>query len=274
MAQSISGYRRVWLLAAGLAVVIGVLIFPDWPRRPAGFLDRPVTAVFSVLQGALSSAVSQVRGVWSGYVFFVGLREESRRLQADLDRVTLERDTLREVVEENRRLTSLLEFQPSATVPLRGARVVGRDPSRWFQAITIDRGSRTGTAVDLGVEVPTGIVGTVVKVFPATAVVLLISDRLSAVPALVQRTREQGIVEGTFGGRARLKYLPPSSDIREGDVILTSGLTDVFPKGLIVGTVSRVQRAEGELYPDVEVIPSADLSRLEEVLVIERPPPS
>lgn len=274
MAQSVSGYRRVWLLAAGLAVVIGVLVFPDWPRRPAGLIERPVTAVFSVLQGALSSAVSQVRSVWSGYVFFVGLREESRRLQADLDRVTLERDMLREVAEENRRLAALLEFQPLVTVPRRGGRVIGRDPSRWFQAITIDQGSRSGTAVDLGVEVPAGIVGTVVKVFPTTAVVLLISDRLSAVPALVQRTREQGIVEGTFGGRARLKYLPPSSDIREGDVIVTSGLTDPFPKGLIVGTVSRVQRAEGELYPDVEVIPSADLSRLEEVLVIERLPDS
>jgi len=150
--------------------------------------------------------------------------------------------------------------------------VIGRDPSRWYQSLTIDRGSRSGAVADQGVELPTGIVGTVIKVFPAASVVLLISDAHSAVPVLVQRTREQGIVEGTFGGRLRLKYLPPSSDIRTGDVIVTSGLTDPFPKGLMVGAVNRVERPEGDLYPDVEVIPSVDLSALEEVLVIERLP--
>jgi len=112
----------------------------------------------------------------------------------------------------------------------------------------------------------------VIKVFPTTSVVLLISDTHSAVPVLVQRTREQGIVEGTFGGRLRLKYLPPSSDIRAGDVIVTSGLTDPFPRGLMVGAVNRVQHPEGDLYPDVEVIPAVDLSTVEEVLVIERLP--
>jgi rod shape-determining protein MreC len=231
-----------------------------------------VAGLFGGVQRALTSISSWIRGVWSGYLALVDLRREHQRLQDDLDRTVRERDALREVIAENLRLTALLAFQATTTRPSRGARVIGRDPSRWYQSLTIDRGSRSGAAADQGVELPTGIVGTVIKVFPAASVVLLISDTHSAVPVLVQRTREQGIVEGTFGGRLRLKYLPPSSDIRAGDVIVTSGLTDPFPKGLMVGAVNRVERSEGDLYPDVEVIPLVDLSTLEEVLVIERLP--
>lgn len=272
MGQSVSGSKRVWLVAAGLAILIGVLVIPDWQRRPAVAVERPVAGLFGALQRALASTSAWVHGVWSDYLELVDLRREIRRLQEELDRTARERDALREVSEENQRLGALLEFQPAAMRPSHGARVIGRDPSRWYQSLTIDRGSRNGAAADQGVEVPTGIVGTVIKVFPAISVVLLISDARSAVPVLVQRTREEGIVEGTFGGRLRLKYLPPSSDIRAGDVIVTSGLTDPFPKGLMVGAVNRVERPEGDLYPDVEVIPSADLSKLEEVLVIERSP--
>lgn len=272
MGQSVSGSKRVWLVAAGLAILIGVLVIPDWQRRPAVAVERPVAGLFGALQRALASTSAWVHGVWSDYLELVDLRREIRRLQEELDRTVRERDALREVSEENQRLAALLEFQPAAMRPSHGARVIGRDPSRWYQSLTIDRGSRNGAAADQGVEVPTGIVGTVIKVFPAISVVLLISDARSAVPVLVQRTREEGIVEGTFGGRLRLKYLPPSSDIRAGDVIVTSGLTDPFPKGLMVGAVNRVERPEGDLYPDVEVIPSADLSKLEEVLVIERSP--
>jgi rod shape-determining protein MreC len=272
MGQSVSGSKRVWLVAAGLAVLIGVLVIPDWQRRPAAVVERPVAGLFGGVQRALASTSSWIRGVWSGYLALVDLRREHQRLQDDLDRTVRERDALREVIAENRRLTALLAFQAMTTRPSHGARVIGRDPSRWYQSLTIDRGSRSGAAADQGVELPTGIVGTVIKVFPTASVVLLISDTHSAVPVLVQRTREQGIVEGTFGGRLRLKYLPPSSDIRAGDVIVTSGLTDPFPKGLMVGTVNRVERPEGDLYPDVGVIPSVDLSTLEEVLVIERLP--
>jgi rod shape-determining protein MreC len=272
MGQSVSGSKRVWLVAAGLAVLIGVLVIPDWQRRPAAVVEHPVAGLLGGVQRALASTSSWIHGVWSGYLALIDLRREHQRLQDDLDRTVRERDALREVIAENRRLTALLAFQATTTRPSHGARVIGRDPSRWYQSLTIDRGSRSGAVADQGVELPTGIVGTVIKVFPAASVVLLISDAHSAVPVLVQRTREQGIVEGAFGGRLRLKYLPPSSDIRTGDVIVTSGLTDPFPKGLMVGAVNRVERPEGDLYPDVEVIPSVDLSALEEVLVIERLP--
>jgi len=265
------GYKRV-LLIAGVLLVIVLILSPNPHLGPAALIERPLATVLSSVQRALGVGLARVQGVWTGYIALVGLREENQRLRSELDRIVQEGAALHEVAEENTRLRALLDFQPTPTLHSRAARVIGRDPSRWYQSIVIDRGRDSGAAPDLGVHVPSGIVGTVMKVFPSTSVVLLISDRRSAVPVVVQRTREQGIVEGTVGNRLRLKYLPPSSDIRTGDLILTSGLTDPFPKGLTVGMVSVVARRDADLYPDVEVIPAVDLSHLEEVLVIERPP--
>ena len=274
MAHPISGSKRAWLIGLGVVVFVAIAFLPDWRRRPVPVVVRPLTTTYAFVANGLTSAVGWVGDAWTHYVAITRLYDANALLQADVQRLTTERDALLEVVVENRRLTALLDFRAAMPTSTQGARVIGRDPSRWYQSITIDRGSQDAAVVDMGVSVPRGVVGTLVKVFPSASVVLLITDRQSAVPVIAQRTREQGIVEGTMAGRLRLKYLPPSSDIREGDVILTSGLTTSFPKGLMVGTVTRVERVEGALYPDVEVLPSADLAAIEEVLVFDLLPDS
>jgi rod shape-determining protein MreC len=274
MAYPASGSKRVWLIAVGVVVFVAIAFLPDWQRRPVPVVARPLAALHAFAARGVTSAVAWVGETWSHYVAVTELHDTNAMLRAEVDRLTSERTTLLEVVAENRRLAGLLDFRAVLPASAHGARVIGRDPSRWYQSVMIDRGSRDAAVADMGAAVPSGVVGTVVKVFPSASVVLLITDRQSAVPAIVQRTREQGIVEGTLAGRLRLKYLPPSSDIREGDVILTSGLTASFPKGLMVGTVTRVDRAESALYPEVEVLPSADLAALEEVLVFDLVPAS
>ncbi len=274
MAHPASGSKRAWLIAVGVVVFTAVAFLPDWQQRPVPVVVRPLATAYGFASQTVASAVGWVRDTWSHYVAASRLYDANALLQADVDRLASERNALLEVAEENRRLTALLDFRAALPASSHGARVIGRDPSRWYQSVTIDRGSHDAAVTDMGVAVPRGVVGTVVKVFPSVSVVLLITDRQSAVPAIVQRTREQGIIEGTMAGRLRLKYLPPSSEIREGDVILTSGLTASFPKGLMVGTVTRVDRAEGALYPEVEVVPSAALAALEEVLVYELAPAS
>lgn len=274
MAHPASGTKRVWLIAVGVAVFVAIAFLPDWQRRPVPVVARPLATVYAAASQAVTSAVGWVGDTWSRYVAVTRLQDANALLRDEVDRLKSERDALLEVAEENRRLAVLLDVRAALPPPSRGARVIGRDPSRWYQSVTIDRGSRDAAVADMGVIVPEGVVGTVVKVFPSASLVLLVTDRQSAVPGIVQRTREQGIIEGTMAGRLRLKYLPPSSEIREGDVILTSGLTASFPKGLMVGTVTRVDRAEGALYPEVEVLPSADLAALEEVLVFDLVPAS
>jgi rod shape-determining protein MreC len=274
MAHPVSGLRRGWLIALGVVVFVAVAFLPDWQRRPVPVVVRPLTAAYAFVANGLTSTVDWVGDAWTHYVAVTRLYEANAILRTDVQRLTSERDALLEVAAENRRLATLLDFRTALPASTQGARVIGRDPSRWYQSITINRGSQDAAVVDMGVSVPHGVVGTVVKVFPSASVVLLITDRQSAIPAITQRTREQGIVEGTVAGRLRLKYLPPSSEIREGDVILTSGLTTSFPKGLMVGTVTRVERVEGALYPDVEVRPAADLAAIEEVLVFDLLPES
>ncbi|MFZ5875859.1 MAG: rod shape-determining protein MreC [Nitrospirota bacterium] len=269
MAHSASRSKRVWFVALGLMVLVAASLLPDWQRRTLPLGMRPLATPFIFVERTLSGAVAWVRDGWSRYVAVTALLDTNQALQDRVDRLTRERDALVETAAENRRLTELLAFRSVAPVPAHGARVIGRSPSRWYQSIMIGRGSDDGAVIDMGVAVAGGVVGTVVKVLPSASVVLLVTDRQSAVPVVVQRTREQGIVEGTIAGRLRLKYLPPSSEVREGDVLLTSGLTSSFSKGLMVGTVTRVDRPEGALFPDVEVLPSADLSSIEEVVVFD-----
>lgn len=272
MAHSASRSKRAWFVALGVMVIVAAALLPDWQRRVVPLGMRPLAAPFIFLERTLSAMTAGIGEAWSRYVALTALSDTNHLLQADVDRLTRERNALIETAAENRRLTELLDFRGMIPVPAYGARVIGRSPSRWYQSIMIDRGSDALAVVDMGVAVAEGIVGTVVKVLPSASMVLLVTDRQSAVPVVVQRTREQGIVEGTIAGRLRMKYLPPSSEIREGDVLLTSGLTASFPKGLRVGAVTRVDRPEGALFPDVEVLPSADLSSLEEVLVFDPSP--
>jgi rod shape-determining protein MreC len=110
-----------------------------------------------------------------------------------------------------------------------------------------------------------------VKTTGATAVVLLLTDPNNAIAGLIQRTRDEGIIEGTHQGRSKLKYIPLLSAVREGDHVVTSGLVGGFPRGLAVGTITRISTAEGALFQTAELTPEVDVERLEEVLVIQAP---
>ncbi|MDE3035255.1 MAG: rod shape-determining protein MreC, partial [Nitrospirota bacterium] len=145
--------------------------------------------------------------------------------------------------------------------------------TNWYQSIVLDKGARDGINVEMGVMAPDGAVGRVVKVTPFTSMVLLITDPNNAVTGLIQRTRDEGIVEGTADGRARMKYIPLLATLQSGDVVVTSGLTGGFPRGIPMGTITRIDKAEGELFQSAEIVPEVDLHKLEEVLVITDPLP-
>jgi rod shape-determining protein MreC len=165
-------------------------------------------------------------------------------------------------------LLNLKEELPYSTLP---ARVIARDPTNWYRSIVINKGQDDGIAVDMGVMTPTGAVGRVVKVHRQLAVVLLLIDRNNAVTGLVQRTRDEGIVEGTEKGLAWIKYLPLLSNVKVGDIVITSGLAGGFPRGLPIGRITRIERREAELFLSAEIQPDTDFGRLEEVLVITTP---
>lgn len=250
-----------------------VFILPQQSRSFLQGIGQPLAQLLSLPLTALAALDRGVQEVWYGYLALHQVSEENRRLQRELQALRGRNNELRELGVAGQRLAAVLALKERLKAKTLAAQVIGRDATNWYRAIMVDKGSRDGVKVEMGVMAPDGAVGRVVKVTPFTSVVLLITDPNNAVTGLIQRTRDEGIVEGTTEGRARMKYIPLLATLQSGDVIVTSGLTGGFPRGVPLGTITRIDKAEGELFQSAEIVPEVDLHKLEEVLVITDPLP-
>ena len=271
MLRSLANYRRLIILVLFSTLVI-FLLSPDLQRRPLLIIERPAGYLILFFQRGLSSVVGGISHTWSSYIALSGVREENQRLKIQIEQLNTDNAHLHEMAIANDRLTELLEFKQRSPVRITAAEVIGRDPSNWYRTIVIDKGEKDGLSRDMGVVTPAGVVGRIVKTSATYSHVLLLVDPNSAVSALIQRSRDEGIVAGTEKGLAQVKYLLTLADVKVGDLVMTSGLAGSFPKGLPIGRVSRVEKKEADLFQRVEMIPEADFSRLEEVLVITATP--
>ncbi len=250
-----------------------VFVLPKQSRSLLQGIGQPLAQLLSLPLTALAALDRGVQEAWYGYLALHQVSEENRRLQRELQALRGRNNELRELGVAGQRLAALLALKERLHAKTVAAQVIGRDATNWYRAIVLDKGARDGVKVEMGVMVPDGAVGRVVKVTPFTAIVLLITDPNNAVTGLIQRTRDEGIVEGTAEGRARMKYIPLLATLQSGDVIVTSGLTGGFPRGVPLGTITRIDRVEGELFQSAEIVPEVDLHKLEEVLVITDPLP-
>lgn len=227
-----------------------------------------------VLALPLEAFASLDRGlveIWEGYVALQNVRDENEQLRKEIETLQGLNNQLRETAAATQRLAALLSFKERATSETIPAQVIGRDATNWYHSLLLNKGARDGVAIEMGVMTPAGVVGRVVKTTPASSVVLLVTDPNNAIAGLIQRTRDEGIVEGTMNGRARLKYVPLLSGVRAGDRVVTSGLTGGFPRGIVVGTITRIDKEEGDLFQSAEIAPEVDFTKLEEVLIIKVP---
>ena len=183
-----------------------------------------------------------------------------------------ENHRMKEMVFENQRLRRLLQFQEKIPNPMIAAQVIGQDPSSWFKSVTINKGERDGVQRGMAVVSPEGMVGQILKTSSNYATVLLITDYNSAVDAIVQRTRAKAIVEGKGENRCQLKYLLRTEEASVGDIIVTSGLSGNFPKGLKIGEIRSVEKKGHGIFQYADLVPSVDLTKLEEVFIISEPP--
>ncbi|MBM4132228.1 MAG: rod shape-determining protein MreC [Nitrospira sp.] len=272
MFRTTSGTRRVMLLLCVLLLSL-VFVLPKQSRSLLQGIGQPLAQLLSLPMTALAALDRGVQEAWYGYLALHQVSEENRRLQRELQALRGRNNELRELGVAGQRLAAVLGLKERLKAKTLAAQVIGWDATNWYRAIVLDKGSRDGVKVEMGVMAPDGAVGRVVKVMPFTAMVLLITDPNNAVTGLIQRTRDEGIVEGTPEGRARMKYIPLLATLQSGDVIVTSGLTGGFPRGVPLGTITRIDKAEGELFQSAEIVPEVDLHKLEEVLVITDPLP-
>lgn len=197
------------------------------------------------------------------------LREENRRLRQEVEELRARVVSLQEAERENRNLREQLGFkQAYPAYDLLPAEVVGRDPSNYLRFLTIDKGSDDGVRPGAVIVVPQGLVGRVVTLGSNFSKVMLITDPSSSVNVLLQGSRATGVATGQMDGSLLIKYIPQGEAVHLGDMVLTSGLGGNFPKGLIVGQVTRVKRKDIELFQEAQAESLIDFRRLEVVYVI------
>ncbi|MDR5694051.1 MAG: rod shape-determining protein MreC [Armatimonadota bacterium] len=262
--------RRMVLFALLVLFALAVLTVQarSEDRREIGFLGTLVVAAMTPVQAALARVSEAVASTWRALSEIGELRVENQQLRRQVEMLSEEIHRLREQAREAERLERILGLARSLPQRTIAARVIARSPNAWYHTILLDRGSRSGISVNDPVLAPSGLVGRVMEVTPASARVLLISDPRSAVGALVQRSRDVGVVQGLGEGRLSMRYLTRSAEVQEGDLVVTSGLGGIFPRGLFIGTIVTVTKDESGLFQEAEVRPGADLDRLEEVLVV------
>lgn len=243
---------RTLLLSALLGAV--VLLHGPYRRGALTLLRLP----FTVVKGSVNALLALPQ--------LPALSHENASLRAELMQRQLESAQLREALRQSQQAALLLNtpHTPQGLI----AAVIGRSTLPMQQTVLLDRGARHGLTSDSIIVDAAGVIGRVIEVHPATCLVMLLTDPDSRVAALVERSREAGLLVGKGYGQGELIYLDAQADIQEGDRIVTAGLGGPFPKGLLLGTVARVARHEQSGSASAAVSPAARLGRLEEVLCL------
>lgn len=263
------------MIALGLIVLIGInVIFLAVTNKHQAALEGTEGVAISLVapfQTVVSKTSRFLRDIWRHYFFTVSVAEENERLKKELS-VALERNNrCYEIELASRRLFNFLNFQKDFDREVLTAEVIGRDPSPWYKTVIINKGRAAGVEKGFPVILPEGLVGQVIRVSGNYAKVLLIIDWNSAVDGLAQRTRARGIVNGKSMNQCLLKYALRKEDIRIGDIIVSSGLDGVFPKGLRLGYVSDIIKGNSGIFQEVTVTPFVDFEKIEEVMIVMTP---
>jgi rod shape-determining protein MreC len=266
--------RRSYLALLG-TIILSLVLYFALPAGPSLRLKSLATQLFSPIL-AMSAAVNHW---WNTSRQEVQSRtmllQENHELRERLALQLQDRLRLTELEDENRRLRDMAGFRQTVGPRLKPAHIVGRDPSNWWKTVILDIGSDQGVSENCAVVTTAGLVGKTVSVTRTSARVLLIVDPNCKVAALVQETRDPGIVEGLFEGAGsapacRLDFIGRDARVLPGQTVITSGLGGVYPKGIRVGALEPAVLNESGLYKSARLKPAADLNRLEEVFVICR----
>jgi rod shape-determining protein MreC len=239
----------------------------DGPR--VTLLRRWSVVGFTPVERLLHGSSLKVRGVWDGYIDLRGTRARNAELTQDVARLREEQASFAEDAAQGRRLEALLGFKEQYVTSTVAAQVIGTSGSERSHVVYVDKGSVDGLRAEQPVMTPDGVVGKVRDVFPHSAQVLLISDTTSGAGVILASTRIRGILRGTDTGQVEIRNLTADSRIKAGEKVVTSGGDMVFPRGLPVGVIESIAPDPmRQPYTTIRIKPAANLSRLEEVLVV------
>lgn len=212
-------------------------------------------------------AQNSTGSLWHNYVYLRGVRAENRQLKDQIEQLRLEQVRLNEDAVQAHRLQALLSFKEQFISKTVAAQVIGSSGTDSSRILYIDKGDKDHLKRDMAVITADGVVGKVLQVFPSVSQVLLINDQSSGVGTILEKSRLQGFLKGTANGEVMLEGLMSDEQVAPGERVLTSGGDQIFPKGLPIGTVTKVSTGK-DLFLNIGIKPAVNLSKLEEVLVL------
>jgi rod shape-determining protein MreC len=265
--------QRSRLLLGALVFAHLIAISRQVDSGGMSLLERLVFMALSPVQRGFSGTLHGVSGAWRAYVDLRGVHAENNKLRERMRVLETEIQKRQQLADEAGRLREVLALKQILPVETVAAEVTSRDVMPWFRTMVVNKGQDDGVSLNAAVLSPTGVVGRVISLGRREAKVQILLDRDAGVGVLIERTRVTGVVSGQSGvsdagsGDLVMKYVSTLADVAPGDVVVTSGLDNLFPKGLVVGRVRSVLPGSG-LFKEILVAPSAQFDRLEEVLVV------
>lgn len=234
----------------------------------SSFFQGLIVEVLAPIQKGTTSIQGTVSNTIEHYIKIVNTSKENVELKKTISTLENKIFSLNEVQKENNRLKQLLEF--GKVIPKKKvlAQVISWDASNDFKVLRINKGSSDGLKVLAPVITMTGLVGYVFRLSPNYSDILTILDQNNRVDSIVAKSRTHGIVEGSTGLKCKMKYVARTDELNEGDTVITAGLGEIYPKGIKIGHVSRIDKENIGITQRVEIQPSVDFQRLEEVVVL------
>jgi rod shape-determining protein MreC len=250
-----------------LIIVIVLFSFMTYQSRKGySLMDNPA----SILLNGASSAITAVLNVVKHPFQMIAVRDEDNRsLQKKVDELMLERMRYQEALLENKRLKDLLKLKETHKDSVAAAKIIGRGTSHWTHTFILDKGLQNGITKDSTAITPKGLAGKISNVSDSFSSLLLLTDINFAAAVRLQESRKEGVLSGTGTNKTVLKYMPAEHEVKEGDIVVTSGLDLLFPPGIPAGYVSKVNKQGAGQFQYIEVIPFVDTASIEEVLIIK-----
>lgn len=199
------------------------------------------------------------------------IQEENISLSEQNQWLYQENALLREKLSSYERLEKMVQFRESYLYDMIDAQVIGREPDNWFHSVIIDRGTKDQVDIDMGVANHIGLIGKIIQTEQNASQVLLLLDQSCSVGAMIQRSREIGVIKGSTDGLyCFLEYIAHDADVQVHDMVVTSGMGSSIPKGIQIGRVVAIKKEKHDLFQRILIKPEVDFNKLEEVFVVKQ----
>ena len=252
-----------------IAVIVGHIVLISAQvntERGVPMLEVVTFGTFAEVQRGATRMIGGVRTSWDDYLALQSVRSDNEQLRNEVAQLQVALQQQRALAQQSQTLVDLLNLREATQLDTVAAGVIAGSASPDFRTLTIDKGSSDALRPDMAVIAPAGVVGRIITPSARAAKVQLLIDRNAAAGAIVERSRAQGVVEGT-GGSLRLNYVSGTADVQKGDVVSTSGIDGIYPKGFVVGQIESIEREAGT-FSNIVVRPAVPFSSLEAVLVV------